>query len=468
MEDILASIRRIISDEDRSHDDEGSQRDSTNFEHPRPEALRSAPAGYTQPSAEPEEDVFDLTDELIFAEAPPSGPAPAPHRPVSAESLEAALKPRFGAEAAERSANIEQALEPQQNDAAHSQPPLEVAFNVAPSKAPRGEASPSIFQQSRPVWSRRELPGSGGAFAPAQRSPARSREGVKAQPASEARPAIGSPPDSWGGDIQMPIPEQGPVPLLGQEDLGNWPSQGYQDESQTALKDAEMSEPKKDAAKELASVAQSLAKSAIVQLDDGELAEARHVDFARLDETNVNDVSEKFADAMEMTPAIGGRQAEPFVHRSVLDDVLGRKLGGENSFFGQASASVAAEAPAKTALKSRGTPSPQPSFLNDGGDQDDAPPPMPDFQHQAIVEPLRKEPPVRTSAAAPVSQAQFVGAAATQLPAGAGRTLEESVREMLRPLLMQWLNENMPRILESAIREEIATRGLLPRGPGND
>jgi hypothetical protein len=42
------------------------------------------------------------------------------------------------------------------------------------------------------------------------------------------------------------------------------------------------------------------------------------------------------------------------------------------------------------------------------------------------------------------------------------RTLEDAVREMLRPLLVQWLNENMPRILESAIREEIAARGLLP------
>jgi hypothetical protein len=30
-------------------------------------------------------------------------------------------------------------------------------------------------------------------------------------------------------------------------------------------------------------------------------------------------------------------------------------------------------------------------------------------------------------------------------------------------MLAQWLNEHMPRILEKAIREEIATRGLSPR-----
>ncbi len=44
-----------------------------------------------------------------------------------------------------------------------------------------------------------------------------------------------------------------------------------------------------------------------------------------------------------------------------------------------------------------------------------------------------------------------------------GGPLETAVRELLRPLLVQWLNENMPRILENAIREEIATRGLFPK-----
>jgi hypothetical protein len=46
-------------------------------------------------------------------------------------------------------------------------------------------------------------------------------------------------------------------------------------------------------------------------------------------------------------------------------------------------------------------------------------------------------------------------------PAGV-RTLEDSVKEMLKPLLVQWLNENMPRIIKEALREEIAAKGLLP------
>ena len=44
-------------------------------------------------------------------------------------------------------------------------------------------------------------------------------------------------------------------------------------------------------------------------------------------------------------------------------------------------------------------------------------------------------------------------------PNGAGgRTMEDTVKEMLRPMLRQWLNENMPRIVEKVAREEILAR----------
>jgi hypothetical protein len=63
----------------------------------------------------------------------------------------------------------------------------------------------------------------------------------------------------------------------------------------------------------------------------------------------------------------------------------------------------------------------------------------------------------------PLAQAQFMGTAPAPVSAQSGGPLEGAVREMLRPLLVQWLNENMPRILENAIRDEIAVRGLLPK-----
>lgn len=39
---------------------------------------------------------------------------------------------------------------------------------------------------------------------------------------------------------------------------------------------------------------------------------------------------------------------------------------------------------------------------------------------------------------------------------GGGRTLEEIVREMMRPLLQAWLDEHLPTVVERLVREEIA------------
>jgi hypothetical protein len=44
-----------------------------------------------------------------------------------------------------------------------------------------------------------------------------------------------------------------------------------------------------------------------------------------------------------------------------------------------------------------------------------------------------------------------------ELPLGCvDRTLEDIVRDMLRPLLQTWLDENLPRLVERLVREEIA------------
>ena len=37
-----------------------------------------------------------------------------------------------------------------------------------------------------------------------------------------------------------------------------------------------------------------------------------------------------------------------------------------------------------------------------------------------------------------------------------GRTLEDVVRELLRPLLKEWLDQNLPRIVESKVEEEVS------------
>ena len=45
--------------------------------------------------------------------------------------------------------------------------------------------------------------------------------------------------------------------------------------------------------------------------------------------------------------------------------------------------------------------------------------------------------------------------AAAESPYASSKTLEDSVKEMLRPMLRQWLDENMSRVLTAALREEL-------------
>ena len=44
------------------------------------------------------------------------------------------------------------------------------------------------------------------------------------------------------------------------------------------------------------------------------------------------------------------------------------------------------------------------------------------------------------------------------------KSLEDSVKEMLRPMLKQWLDENMPRVLTAALREELENSDMRRGG----
>ena len=64
--------------------------------------------------------------------------------------------------------------------------------------------------------------------------------------------------------------------------------------------------------------------------------------------------------------------------------------------------------------------------------------------------------------AAPLSKAfraETLAAPAIQQAPGAGvQTLEDTVARLLRPMLRQWLDDNMPRIVEKAFKEELAAQ----------
>ena len=45
--------------------------------------------------------------------------------------------------------------------------------------------------------------------------------------------------------------------------------------------------------------------------------------------------------------------------------------------------------------------------------------------------------------------------AGSGLPAGSTKAIEESIKDILRPMLQQWLNENMARVVTAALKDEI-------------
>jgi cell pole-organizing protein PopZ len=81
----------------------------------------------------------------------------------------------------------------------------------------------------------------------------------------------------------------------------------------------------------------------------------------------------------------------------------------------------------------------------------DASPPAPIASIEAPAESA-------TADAEPVAEA-----AAEDAPFAPGGTLDDSMAELLRPMLRQWLDDNMPRIVERALRVEMAKVQGKPR-----
>ncbi|KUO63538.1 MAG: hypothetical protein APF80_05195 [Alphaproteobacteria bacterium BRH_c36] len=80
---------------------------------------------------------------------------------------------------------------------------------------------------------------------------------------------------------------------------------------------------------------------------------------------------------------------------------------------------------------------------------------------QPVDEPAAVEPKAAAAGAGtggPQTLAQGLSVANIVVSSDGGkvRTLEDTVAELLRPLLREWLENNMPRIVESALRLEVA------------
>ena len=89
-------------------------------------------------------------------------------------------------------------------------------------------------------------------------------------------------------------------------------------------------------------------------------------------------------------------------------------------------------------------------------------------QAPTVPAPAAAAPAAVPAPSAPAKSAQ-VAASAPAAPQPASeptvpRSMEDTVAELLRPMLRQWLDQNMPRVIEKALRNEITQTGVAKPG----
>jgi len=428
MEEILASIRLIISD-DAKKGPLGPEGHPARLAPPRVDA---APL-----NALPEEEVLDLTDALAPEEQPsPIGPSRSRERyvmPAAAPHEEPEEEQPHAQEDA-----IEAEPEPAQEANISVQPE-----DAQPSSEPRHDLSRPTPPPSRMIWSRRELPGSPPPVAdPAPRYDAPERQ----------------PQRNWAQDIQMPISDRGPVSLIpGQAQPHVYDSEDERETTDQMEAESDGDQPRGLGEREaaVAAIAESLARTAAGAMNSEELATACDVDFSRLGEEQKAEVMETFANAIQSESAPRDKHPLP----TLLDEVL------RQDFIREPSPEAEDSSETEGAHEESHEKAEDERFAPNWGAPELALQAAPSRQPAPQV---RSEPSSSASETLTPQEKAPVGIALArqadpERSAESGSPLEAAVRDMLRPLLEQWLDKHMPRVLESAIREEIAARGFLPK-----
>ena len=84
-------------------------------------------------------------------------------------------------------------------------------------------------------------------------------------------------------------------------------------------------------------------------------------------------------------------------------------------------------------------------------EDDEAPPAADELVSEASADAARQSLDALTAAIAPA-----VAAATVAAPAAAGRTMEDVVLDALRPMLKDWLDANLPTLVEAMVAKEIS------------
>ena len=112
--------------------------------------------------------------------------------------------------------------------------------------------------------------------------------------------------------------------------------------------------------------------------------------------------------------------------------------------------------------ESMAAPAPQPPVFRTVDSQSDvffseeadAPPPAPRMAEPRRPAPATTEMPLISSSTSAAVDSAFNTLAHTVLSQNA-RTLEDLVKEMMRPMLKSWLDDNLPGLVERVVRAEI-------------
>ena len=272
MEEILASIRLIISDDSK-------KAPPAREDPPAPMPEAAAPL-----NALPAEDVLDLTDELVF---PEEGSAPAMTSSAAANSSHFAAGDAPGEEPSNERPDLTAA--PSQPSQA-AEMPQAAPYHIAPPEAPHDFAQRPAPAPSRTIWSRRELPGSTGPVA-------------AAAPRFSQDAAPSRQPKSWAQDVQMAISDRGPISLIpGQiqaqkpEPEEARPSSGDAEEEIGVALSSGLGD-KEEAG--VAALTEDLIRTAVSAMDAEELATAADIDFGEIDGGRKAEVTERVAAAIQ-------------------------------------------------------------------------------------------------------------------------------------------------------------------------
>jgi cell pole-organizing protein PopZ len=178
-------------------------------------------------------------------------------------------------------------------------------------------------------------------------------------------------------------------------------------------------------------------------------------------EAKVADTKARAPEAPKTPPKPAAAAASPPAAAVKQDDIDAMLAGLDEA---PEPAPAKPEAPAEDVLElTEAMRAPAPAFRKIDGAQDvvfdeaePVPEPAPPPPREAAPQPRQAttESPMLSAAAAAAVDSAFTTLARTVLVQNS-KTLDDLVREMLRPMLQQWLDNNLPTLVERLVRQEI-------------